>query len=240
MEQAVALSRIDRPEDLVKGSSAVIKLLFEVLQSLESWHDEFCQNMTTPPYWLVPSCAVSPASPSSSAEKVFPSCFKFQSLDVAVPVAMYWAVAAQLYSCIVQICGLVKLRLGHEMDLELVPLAAPTITVPTSPPEASNHSVSSVDKHDQHAPLDIQEEGAKMARFCCQSMEYFHQVEMGTYGGHATTYPCWSARQYFRLHPGYESELSWVMSMHRLEGPGMRWGLSMMTFADIPTALGAS
>lgn len=230
LEQAVSLSQIGAQSTLLEKSSAVMKSLRAIANSLRLWHDEFCEASPTPQYWLVPSRVASPDG-SDNAERLFPLCFEFLSLDAAVPIVMCWAVAAQLYSHVVQICDLVQSKLDSHIDVGYL-LSPSDITAPSS-----GISLTPVAVDNDHPEIDAEREGAKMARSVCQSLEYFHRVEMGTYGSHATTYPCWSSRQYFRIHPGYERELSWVQNVHRLEGDGMRWGLSMMTFADIPEPL---
>lgn len=233
LEQAVSLSQIDAQSTLLKQSSAVMKSLKSMANSLRLWHDGFCEASPTPQYWLVPSRVASPDS-SEHVARLFPLCFEFQSLDTAVPIVMCWAVAAQLHSHIVQICDLVQSKLDCHINVEY--LLSPYDHTATNSEPSITPSVMDTD----HPEIDAEKEGANMARAVCQSLEYFHRVEMGTYGSHATTYPCWSARQYFRLHSGYERELAWVQDVHRLEGDGMRWGLSMMTFADIPETLRGS
>lgn len=230
LEQAVFLTRVDAEGTLLERSSAVTKSLLAMAKSLRIWHDEFCEASPTPQYWLIPSQVASPAN-TDNAERLFPLCFEFQSLDAAVPIVMCWAVLAQLYSHVIQICDLVQLRLDRHIDAEDL-LSRREITAASPGLTSEQRAVD----NDQPA-IDIHKEGGKMARSVCQSLEYFHWVEMGTYGSHATTYPCWSSRQYFRLHPGYEKELSWVQNVHQMKGDGMRWGLSMMTFADIPDPL---
>lgn len=226
LEQAVSLTRIDANGTLLENSSAVTKSLLSMAKSLRIWHDEFREASPTSHYWLAPSRVAKPAN-TDNEERLFPLCFGFQSLDSAVPIVMCWAVLAQLYSHVIQICDLVQSRLDHHIDVEDL-LSRREITAASS---RQSSEPSATDRDDP--AIDAQREGGMMARSVCQSLEYFHRVEMGTYGSHATTYPCWSSRQYFRLHPGYERELSWVQNVHQMEGDGLRWGLSMMTFADI-------
>lgn len=233
LEEAVSLTRIDAEGALLEKSSAATKSLLAMAESLRTWHDEFCAASPTPRYWLAPSRVTIPAN-TDDAERLFPLCFEFQSLDSAVPIVMCWAVLAQLYSHVIQIYDLVHSRLDRQTDVEGLLLRREN--TPTSPGQTPEPSA--VDR--DHPGIDAQIEGGKMARSVCQSLEYFHRVEMGTYGSHATTYPCWSSRQYFRLHPGYERELSWVQNVHQMEGDGLRWGLSMMTFADIDKPLQGS
>lgn len=233
LEQAVSLTWIDAEGTLLERSSAVTKSLLAMAKSLRIWHDEFLEASPTPQYWLAPSRVASPAN-TDNAERLFPLCFEFQSLDSAVPIVMCWAVLAQLYSHVIQICDLVQSRLDRHIDVE--GLLSRGETTAASSEQTSEPSAIDID----HPAIDAQIEGGKMARSVCQSLEYFHRVEMGTYGSHATTYPCWSSRQYFRLHPGYKRELSWVQNVHQMEGDGLRWGLSMMTFADIHEPLRGS
>lgn len=233
LERAVMLSSIDEQTDLLKESSAVARSILVMVKSVESWHDRFSKASSTPRSWSVPSYATNPADVDPS-NKVFPFFFEFESLSVAIPVVMCWAVSAQLYSNLIQIYELVETRLGHHIDLEYLLAQADATSVSVENPlEASTQKSILFNAGESGSIQYFHNEGTRMARYVCQSLGYFHRIEMGTYGGHATTYPSWSARQYFRLHPGHEREWSWLQNMHKMEGSGTRWGLSMMTFADI-------
>ncbi|KAI1643514.1 uncharacterized protein F4817DRAFT_349552 [Daldinia loculata] len=238
LERAVALPSISDQSVLLKESAAVTQSILAMVESVESWHDGFWKASPTPRSWSVPSRAVNPADADPS-NKIFPFCFEFESLSVAVPVVMCWSVSTQLYSTVIQIHSLVQARLGRQIDLkDLLSQAGATVIDAASPSESPNRITLLPNTGTGRSIQDIQSEGTRMARYVCQSMEYFHRIEMGTYGGHATTYPSWSARQYFRLHPGHEREWLWIQNMHMMEGPNTRWGLSMMTFADIAEPLG--
>lgn len=229
LEHAVALSSISDQSTLLKESAAVAQSMLAMVGSVEFWRDEFWKASPSPRAWLVPSCAANPADLDPS-NKTYPLCFEFESLSVAVSIVFCWSIATQLYSNVIQIHDLVQARLGRHIALEYL------LTQTDNTTESQNTLLFTVDKG--RSIQDIQSEGAKMARYVCQSLEYFHRIEMGTYGGHATTYPTWSARQYFRLHPGHERERSWLQNIHKMEGPGTRWGLSLMIFADIAQPLG--
>ncbi|KAI2627719.1 hypothetical protein GGR54DRAFT_429189 [Hypoxylon sp. NC1633] len=227
LEQAAALpSTMDQL--ILQESAVVAQSILAMVKHVESWHDRFWKASRAPRAWSVPSSAVNPADVNLS-DKIFPFCFEFESVSVAVPVVMCWSVAAQLYSNVIQIHNLVQARLGSRMILDHL----------LAQPDANDIGSANVpgSSGQGRSIQDIQSEGTKMARDVCQSLEYFHRVEMGTYGGHATTYPCWSVRQYFRLHPGHERERAWIQNMHKMEGPNTRWGLSMMTFPDIANSL---
>lgn len=233
LEKADTLPSISDQDVLVRESASAVRALLGMVKSVERWNDEFWKASPSPRAWSVPSCAVNPADVDPS-NRVFPLCFEFESLNVAVAVVMCWSVAAQLYSNVIQIHDLVQGRLGRSMTLEHLLASTNPITLDSAQPlEPSSRDAPSFSLDKSRSIQDIQSEGTRMARYICQSLEYFHRTELGTYGGHATTYPSWSARQYFRLHPGHEREWSWLQNIHKMEGPGTRWGLSMMTFADI-------
>ncbi|KAI0427920.1 hypothetical protein F5Y09DRAFT_332959 [Xylaria sp. FL1042] len=243
--QAATLSFIADANVLLNESAIVVRDMLAIVDIIEAWHDAFWKAAptNTPRYRLVPSTAINPADRNGDGgeDKVFPYCFEFESLNVGVPIVMCWAVIAQLYSNIIQICELVELRLGYPHRIALGALLAriddtnassvDMSSLPLAAAATSNKKNMSID--------NIASEGTRMARYVCQSLEYYHRVEMGTYGGHSTTYPCWSARQYFRLHAGHEREEAWVRNIHNMKGPGTRWGLSMMTFADVAEPLGS-
>ncbi|KAK0112808.1 hypothetical protein ONS95_014537 [Cadophora gregata] len=229
LEQVVSLPSIGDRNILLKESADIVRSILAKVKSIKSWYDNFWKNSPTPRSWLVPSCASNLADVDPT-NKVFSSCFEFESLSVAATVVMCWSVAAQLYSNVIQIHSLVQARLDRHIALEDLLAQVDTTVVDAS---------SRLEASSQNTLLrEIQSEGTKMARNICQSMEYYHRIEMGTYGSHGITYPSWSARQYFRLHPGHEQEWSWLQNMHKMEGPGTRWGLSTMAFADIVEPLG--
>ncbi|KAH8700975.1 hypothetical protein BGW36DRAFT_425775 [Talaromyces proteolyticus] len=240
LEKAVALPSIDDSSILLKESIALMQSIFAILQAIRSWNDDFWNVSPTPRFWLVPSRVTNPADVDSS-NKIFPFCFEFSSINVAVAIVMSWSVVTQLYSNIIQIYDLVQARLGRSVELDdTLAHADPfSVDIPTmlGPPGGKTEG-STTDKG--RSIQEIQEEGTRMVRYVCQSLEYHHRIEMGTYGGHATTYACWSARQYFRLHSGHERERLWLQNIHKTKGPGTQWGLSMMTFVDIADPLGSS
>lgn len=234
-ERAVTLPLVGDLDVLLKESAAVAQSILAMVKSIDLWYDEFWKVSPTPRFWTVQSCAANPAD-ADYPDKLFPLCFKFESLSVAVPVVMCWSVLVQLYSNVIQIYDLVQARLGHHIELEYL-LTQADITVVNSLEASSQNTIFHVTEKDRSIQ-HIQNEGTRMAHYVCQSMEYFHRIEMGTYGGHSATYQSWSARQYFRLHPGHEREWSWLQNMHKMEGPDTRWGLAMMSFADIIEPLG--
>jgi hypothetical protein len=210
-----------------------------MVKSVELWLDGFWKVSSTPRAWTVPSCAANPADVDPS-NKVFPFCFEFESVGVSVIFTMSWAVTTQLYSNVIQIHDLVQARLGRDIELEdLLAQADTTVIDVASKLEASSQNTQLFTAEKGRTIQDIQSEGTRMARSVCQSMEYYHRIEMGTYGSQATTYTSWAARQYFRLHPGHDRELSWLQNIHKMEGPGIHWGRRMMAFADVVEPLGS-
>ncbi|KAF4619074.1 hypothetical protein G7Y89_g14774 [Cudoniella acicularis] len=87
LERAVALSPIDDRNVLLKESAAVAQSILAMVKSVESWHDEFWKASPTPRSWSVPSCTSNLADVDPS-NKIFPFCFEFESLSVAVTVVM--------------------------------------------------------------------------------------------------------------------------------------------------------
>ncbi|KAI0012625.1 hypothetical protein F4779DRAFT_567382 [Xylariaceae sp. FL0662B] len=238
LEEAVSLSSIGDQSILLRESAAVAQSILQMVKSIELWQDAFWKTSPTPRAWLVPSRAVNPADVDPS-NRIFPFYFEFESPSVAIPVVMCWSVVAQLYSNLIQIHDLVRARLGSHITLEHLISQADTGVLDVASLLAASDRKTLLPTADKGRLIQhIQSEGTKMTRQICQSLEYFRRIEMGTYGGHATTYPSWSARQYFRLHPGHEREWSWLQNIHKMEGPGTRWGLTMMTFADIAEPLG--
>ncbi|KAI1333938.1 hypothetical protein F5Y15DRAFT_430174 [Xylariaceae sp. FL0016] len=238
LERATMLPSIDNPATLLKESEAIICILLSILNSMELWHDGFRKQSSTSRAWAVPSYATNPTD-QLYLDRVFPSRFEFESLSAAVSMTMCWSISAQLYSYVLQINDLLRRRLDQCIDLEHL-LAHTDITVPGIMGTSKYQSLGSLSRaaHRDHLVQNLQEEGTRMSRHVCESLEYFQRPEMGTYGSHAVTYPRWSATQYFRLHPGHEREQAWLQNMHKMEGHGTRWGFSTMTFTDIKCPLG--
>ncbi|KAI0391861.1 hypothetical protein F5Y17DRAFT_438946 [Xylariaceae sp. FL0594] len=209
--QAVTLSSIADPDVFLKESAIVAQAMLAMVQTIEAWQERYLNDSETPRLWLEPSSAESLAD-AGYPDSIFPSCFAFESLSVATPVTMCWSVTAQLLSNVIQIFELAETRLGHSTELNTL--------------LGESRSID-----------DVRRDGWTMARNVCQSLEYFHRTDMGTFGSHVTTYPRWSARQYFRLHPGHDRERAWIESVDKMKGTGTRWGLTMMEFPDIAAPL---
>jgi hypothetical protein len=238
LERAVALPSILNRRVFLNEAAKVAQSALAMARLVEFWPDEFWKTPSTTRFWSTPSRAANPAD-VDPLDRTFPFCFEFESLSVAVTTIMSWSVAAQLYSNVIQIHNLVQARLGPQIEFEyLLSEADITVANAASPLKVSSQNPLEPTASNGYSIEEIQSAGTRMARYVCQSLEYFHQIDLGTYGGHATTYPSWSARHYFHLHPGHERERSWLQNIDKMEGPGMRWGVSMMTFTDDLEPLG--
>lgn len=239
LERAVALSSVVDRGTFLREAAAVAQSALAMARSTEGWHDTFWKSPSTTRFWLVPSRASNPAD-VDPLDRIFPFCFEFESVSVAITLVMCWGVAAQLYSNVIQIHNLVQARLARQIKLEHLLFEADIdVADAASPLEASSQKSPKLLTANAGCSIeDVQSAGTRMARYVCQSLEYFRQIDMGTFGGQSTTYPSWSARQYFHLHPGHEREWSWLQNIHKMEGPGTRWGQPMMTFTDVVEPLG--
>lgn len=235
LERATSLPAIGSRNRLIKESAAVVQSIFNIQKHFELWDDNFWKSSPTPRAWLVPSCATNPADVDLS-NRIFPVCFEFESLNVSVLVTLCWGIRLHLHSNIIQIYELLQAKLGHPIELEVL-LFETTTTRANDTEQYSDRKSSSTNARNGRLLHQVKSEATKLVRYVCQSMEYHHRVDMGTYGAHAVTYSSWSARQYFRLHRGHEREWSWLQNMHKMEGPGTRWGVTMMIFKDIPESL---
>jgi hypothetical protein len=236
LEKATSLPSIVNENALIEESKTVSKSILTMLKTFEKWHHDFWKASPTPRAWSVPSHAVNPADVGPS-NRTFPFCFEFESLNVSVLVALCWGISVHLLSNIIQIYELVQRRSSHLVELEDL-LPETSTAVVDEAKQCPSQTFPTFGEHKGRLLHQMKSEGTKLARYICQSMEYHHRIDTGTYGGHAVTYSSWSARQYFRLHPGHEREWSWLQNMHKMEGPGTRWGLSNMLFEDIPEPLG--
>lgn len=238
LQRARSLPSISDQHIFLKKCAEVAQSMLATTKVVQLWHDNFWKTSPTPRYWTVPSRATNPADIDHS-DKTFPLCFEFQCVPVSVAVMLCWSVIAQLNSNVIQIYDLVQARLGASIELEdLLAQTDATVVDPASMLEAASEITPPSTAEKGRLIQEIQSEGTKMARYICQSMEYYHRIEMGTIGGQATIYPSWSARQYFRLHPGHEREWSWLQNICKMKGHGTRWGLRTMRFADIVEPLG--
>ncbi|KAH8646252.1 hypothetical protein BX600DRAFT_158272 [Xylariales sp. PMI_506] len=242
-EKAINLVDVSDHSLLLHKAAILVQSMLSMARKIENWQEEYRRASPTPRFWSIPSLATNPTDlEDDHVTKLFPFCFEFQSLGAALSLTMCWGVVAQLYSNIIQIHDLVRSRLdrpGKEVeDLLIHPADGETIESISHAGERECEPETSAWRQTRSLAY-IQSEGTRMARYLCQTMEYIHRVEMGTFGGHATAYPTWSARQYFLLHPGHERESKWLENIHKMEGPGTHWGLCKLKFADIVEPLAA-
>ncbi|KAI0157868.1 hypothetical protein GGR52DRAFT_586651 [Hypoxylon sp. FL1284] len=234
LEKATTLSSIGDQAILLAESAKVTQSMLARAKTLKTWLDGFWRSWPRPRAWLIPSLASNPAD-IDSTNKVFPLCYEFESHLSGVPLFMSWGLITQLYSHVIQIHDLVQERLGRSITLQY--LLAQADAARADSVETSSQNAQSLITDEHRSIRDIHDEGAGIARQLCQALEYFHRIDMGTYGGQSITFPAWIARQFFRLHPGHEREASWLENMHNMKGQSTRWGLSMMTFADVAEPL---
>jgi len=206
--------------------SALAKSLIDAYKRLDAWQ-QFCQlSSPTPLYWAIPSTLHNP-SDDLFPSKLYPFALEFQTLAIAVISILGAGVILQILGTIIRLDAktcyqedllsthdlgepqILGLHTGQEMFLDSF--------------ELSTRSYNSV-------PL-LKKEADRLARFICQSIEYCHRLEMGTFGAQVTCHSQWSARRYFR-QTQQNRELSWCQNIKNMRGPGSRCGIDMMIFGD--------
>lgn len=237
-ELADALGHEKNFELLLEGASSVLKSLLDHIRKVDDWFDEWRSKSSGPLYWPVPSVVTSPADPSPY-QKTFPFAVEFPSVGIMAITVQVWTLKTIIYSDILQLYDHVTQQCSH-----LLSLGAILHRNVSSRQEAASTLASLRDGTSEQPHMDsltienIHEEGTKMARLVCQSMEYAHRVEMGTLGVQCTTFPRWAVRHYFRFHAGHERELLWANEIHKNTGPGTRWDYDMMVLTPLKGPIG--
>lgn len=180
--------------------TAAVTALWAGLADIRKWEAELHATSSTFLYVATPSKLVNP-SDSSHKTKLFPYSLEFRSLQVASYFVSSWSM--QLHILIT------LLRLSQEVGVaETVPIQF----------------------GDLLQDFDgVQNEGEKLYRSLCQSIEFSHRIEMGTFGPQIMLYAkfvmhCFIARY------GSERDLEWFLNISNMSGPPTRCAIKLMTF----------
>jgi hypothetical protein len=177
-----------------------VTTLWSILRNIRVWQARFCAATTAPLYTAVPSKLSSP-SDYDHHTKLFPFALEFRSLQTATHLMIAWAFQLHIYS----ILQFLLQEIGG------------TRTVPPWFVDSYTNSGS------------IQHEADKLARLLCQSVEYCHRIEMGTFGPQTMIYPQWIMRQYLARY-GTERELQWCNNIGNMGGMETRCSIKLMAF----------
>jgi hypothetical protein len=207
LEETETLQKNSKTDFSLADANDLLRKYDSVLQRILIWEEGLRKPMDTPLYWATSSSLSHPAE-SPTSEKLFPLVLEFRSLNVAILVIFTRSVTLQIYSDVLSIHSLIESNSSHAQR---------------SP--QSTHSPSK-DKSFYKTEAD------RLARFICQSFEYFHRVDMAMLGPQGTTFSKWLVKKYFRENLGHERELTWCLEFKNMKGPGFRCDVEMMAFTD--------
>jgi hypothetical protein len=190
---------------------------FAVLEKLHDRHQKYRAKTGTPLYWAMPSGVENPADDPYN-NKLFPFALQFKSLETAGQVVLWWAIALQV------LCSMIYLY-QHFFGS-----SAPSPAFDQSKSEDLRGPESRLNSRFP-TMSSVKDEAHKLARYLCQSIEYCHKIEHGTFGPQMTTYAQWVLKSYFRQFH-YERELVWCLNIKNMRGPGFRHGIELMGFQN--------
>jgi len=187
----------------------LVRSLLDVAAQLDSWHEAAHNNANDRLFWAVPARLHNPSDDKYGGQ-LFPFAIEFASIDVAMPLVLRNSVLTQVLRMVLTLdatCGYLNSSvLSKEME---------GLSERYNSKEAVTRTAD------------------KAARFVCQTMEYFHRIDMGTLGPQATCHGQWSIKNHFKW-TGQERELDWCLNIKNMTGPGTRCeiGFKMMRFGD--------
>jgi hypothetical protein len=184
-------------------SIALIQAYTSAIQRLHRWQERVRKASDKPLYWAVPSKLSHRDDESGDIQEMFPLVLEFQTLNTAILLIFSWAVLLQIYCSVIRLASLLPDAQGTHLD----------DTTPS-----------------YNVQFDI-DEAEKVVRLLCQSLEYFHRIDLGFLAPQATTYPSWILKSYLKHRPGHEKELKWCEEFKNLRGPGSRCQVVMMMFS---------
>lgn len=182
------------------GIKAAAISLWGTMSAIYFWQARLRAASPTPLYTAVPSKLNNPSDDAYDT-KLFPFGLEFQSSQTATHFVASWAFLLHIHT--------VLQCISEEWG------------------EAGCVPSQFVNLHNSFG--SFQEEADKLARLLCQSVEYCHRIEMGTFGPQTMLYPLWIIRQFF-TRCGAERELQWCNSIGNMSGLGTRCGIKLMTF----------
>jgi hypothetical protein len=215
LEATEKLQSEPEPEPPEHDQATAIQALTIILQNIYIWQFELRQSSSSPLYTTTPSQLVGPVD-QAYGTKTFPFAINFRSIQVASCLTVSWAIQLQVHYTLLRLCATSELE---------------TLNLPA---DFSLHSTHGSNQKEQgeastNPSNSIRVEADRLARCLCQSIEYCHRVEMGTFGPQTMLYSQWVMRQYFQ-HVGAERELLWCRNVEHMHGTGARFGIKMMAF----------
>lgn len=233
LEKTEALLKQSKIGAPLGWATPLIRSYASIAQRLYSWQEQLRGTSDTPLYWAALSSLSYPPE-ARDAENLFPLILRFRSPNVAMPLILSWAVLVQIYCSLSRIYELTERNSSGDESglLEVSENTANPLYDATNENGWSCRESTCLLSLEWPSKVFCITEGDKLVRFLCQSMEYCHEIDIGTLGPQAMTYPQWIMRRYFRFRPGYERELKWCYDFKTMIGAGFRCGIKIMDFGD--------
>ncbi|PVI04587.1 hypothetical protein DM02DRAFT_585902 [Periconia macrospinosa] len=180
--------------------TSTITALWHILRDIYSWQAILYTNTAIPAYTVKPS-GVHNISDEAYDSKLFPLSLDFSSFSSAILLISSWAMQLQILIHIQRISEVCE-------EATVVPTQFQYL----------------------HGSFgNFRREGTKLAHLLCQSIEYSHRIEVGTFGFQILVYPGWVVRQFYEF-AGMERELRWCQYVNDMSGTGIRAGMQLMKF----------
>lgn len=180
--------------------TAIVSFLWRVFTDISQWQAELHTLSSTFLFVAVPSKLINP-SDSSYKTKLFPFALEFRSLQVSSCFVASWAIQLQIL--------IMLLRLSQEIGI-----------ADEVPAQYSNLVEDFSGLHN---------EAEKLFRNLCQSVEFCHRVEMGTFGPQTMLYSKF-IMHCFATRFGSERELHWFQNISNMYGSQTRCAIKLMAF----------
>lgn len=182
--------------------TASITALWSIIRNIYAWQAILYTSSSTlaAAYTYQPSVAYNPSDQGQDTKGV-PFSLHFSSLQTASLFVISWAFQLHVHIVLQHAAE----RLG---DLAAVPAEFLTL----------HNGFGSIKK-----------EASKLARLLCQSVEYCHRREMGTFGPQLMVYALWVVRQFYARW-GTETEILWCDQVKNMGGEGFQFGIQLITF----------
>jgi hypothetical protein len=208
------------PDPSVCDRVAVVEALIRVMSNIYTWQAELRQSSGTSIYRMIPSKLVNPVD-DGFAVKLFPFAIYFRSLQVASYFAVSWAILLQAHASLLRLSD--HFGQGYQTQASITDLLLRCGSPGEETARRLGADISMLPSG------SIKEEGDKLARYLCQSIEYCHMMEMGTFGPQTMCYSRWIMRSYYQ-QVGAERELQWCRNVENMHGTATRCGIKMMVF----------
>ena len=208
-EKTEALSFISDPHQRFAAGVEILWSFHQFDSKLTSWFSNYVKCVDGPLYWPKLS-SINSSADSPDLGKVFPVYFHFSSLTTGELLMLYWMTQMMLHIHMGTLFDRLPTLAKHIKNSQ------DSTTSCDSSEGQSRESGSPGSSHaslaDQIPPLVHRTEWPNtLARFICQSAEFFFQEELSSMGGAPCLSYLLSAQACFRVASGnWARELTWI------------------------------